>query len=723
MKSIEFGSISPRSYLLLAGLLVLAVIALYGQSIYNPLMFDDLNQLNSERIFTQYGGNLSIFQVRWVSYGTFALTHKLLGESWVWFRVSNILLHMGTVLAIFWFYRTLYLAVSRDATQRAIGVAPQGLAFAGALLFAVHPTSVYAVAYLLQRSIVMATLFSVLSLGCLLKGMLKSKSGWYFASGLFYVLAVFSKEHSVLILIVALVLVVLVRKPSLRELREFWWVLPIGLAVATALLSYYGDIFGKAFDAVSRNYLDILAKQNPDIHKQAYGLSIMNQGYLFFKYLVLWFFPYPSWMSVDIREIFPVSFFSFPESLGFAAFLIWPVVAIRLFFQGGEKGLFGFGMLFPWLLFLSELAVVWVQDPFVIYRNYLWMAGMPAMLPLLFKRLSRTQGIALLAVVVISAGGVAINRLATFKSELAAWNDAVAYNEDHRDRLGKDRLYVGRGGAYLKSGNAELGLADFKKALELNPAKSDNWLNRGTAYFVMQAYPAAVEDYSKAIELDKTNLKAYFNRAAAYNQMDRDDLAMADLTYVLDNVGELAWSDIYILRSAIYQKQGQLDAALGDLDKAMSKEKGNPQIYINRGNIYLKLARLIDAIQDFDVARSINSKLLDAQFGRGVANFRLGRNSEALADFDNAISMDPAHVKAHLFRSQLYVRLNQIENAMNEYGVVLRLNPNEAQAYLNRGEINAALKNFSGAQKDLSKACELGMQVGCAKLKQLSGSQ
>ena len=31
----------------------------------------------------------------------------------------------------------------------------------------------------------------------------------------------------------------------------------------------------------------------------AWSLSILNQGYLFFRYLLIWLFPNPDWMSVN----------------------------------------------------------------------------------------------------------------------------------------------------------------------------------------------------------------------------------------------------------------------------------------------------------------------------------------------------------------------------------------------------------------------------------------
>ena len=69
---------------------------------------------------------------------------------------SAWLLHVGCAWALFALLRSL--EVRRPA------------AFAGAALFAVHPVAVYGAAYLTQRSIVVATLFALLSLLMFLRG-------------------------------------------------------------------------------------------------------------------------------------------------------------------------------------------------------------------------------------------------------------------------------------------------------------------------------------------------------------------------------------------------------------------------------------------------------------------------------------------------------------------------------------------------------------------------
>ena len=51
-----------------------------------------------------------------------------------------------------------------------------------------------------------------------------------------------------------------------------------------------------------------------------------------------------------------------------------PLLPVTLIWRGGRLGLLGFALLAPWLLFATELSAVRIQEQFVLYRSYLWMA-------------------------------------------------------------------------------------------------------------------------------------------------------------------------------------------------------------------------------------------------------------------------------------------------------------------------------------------------------------
>src|SRR5262249_59397870 len=64
--------------------------------------------------------------------------------------------------------------------------------------FAINPVAVYGVGYLIQRSILLATLFTVLALWLFARGLRRGKPWIHVLAVASYVLALLSKEHAVL---------------------------------------------------------------------------------------------------------------------------------------------------------------------------------------------------------------------------------------------------------------------------------------------------------------------------------------------------------------------------------------------------------------------------------------------------------------------------------------------------------------------------------------------
>ena len=175
-------------------LVLLALLAIYLPGVGNPLIFDD-RALTDGRIFGAYGSLLQL-QPRALSYGSFVWVQAVFGEGWPVQRVFNLLIHVGVVLALWAFYREILKSIAPSDDE------PSGVAYhqSPALglavgFFALNPVAVYAVAYLIQRSILMATLFVVLGLWLFARGLQRGSGVSFLAALACYVLAVMSKEH------------------------------------------------------------------------------------------------------------------------------------------------------------------------------------------------------------------------------------------------------------------------------------------------------------------------------------------------------------------------------------------------------------------------------------------------------------------------------------------------------------------------------------------------
>jgi len=510
--------------------LCLPVILLYGQFFWNPVVFDDIYFFDGS-VHEHYLGKVFSFDLRWLPYATFEWTRALLGLELIWFRLGNLALHLVTTVSLFLFLRRLFervLSTNNDESSETLS--PHWLAFFGALIFALHPVSVYAAAYLIQRSTLMATLFALLTWRLFLEGLIKDNYRWLLASTVTYFLAVFSKEQAIMTPAVMIALLLLVNNQPIRQRLMLIW--PIfmfygligGFVVFQIKLAH---ILGQAYELIAVNYMSLLG---PDFDVQlAYPLSMLTQCFLFFKYLWVWIAPSPMWMSVDMPQAFAMSLWSWPEVAGLIGFILYPIVAIRLLLQRGIKGLLGFALLCPWLLFATELSTIRIQESFVLYRSYLWMAGAFAALPFLCQKLSAKQAAVTLTFIALVMMPLSWLRLTTFSHPLLLWDDAARRVENiEGKRLGIDRVFYNRGRELIGVKRYAEAIADLNKVIELKGLYVGYaYQNRGAAYLGSQQYLPALNDFNKAIELVPTNkAKLYLGKAHTLEGLNDSTAAM-----------------------------------------------------------------------------------------------------------------------------------------------------------------------------------------------------
>ena len=86
------------------------------------------------------------------------------------------------------------------------------------------------------------------------------------------------------------------------------------------------------------------------------------------------------------------------------------------------------------------------------------------------------------------------------------------------------------GVSHLNLNKPEKALADFNRAIELEPDRASGYQGRANALNTLQRYREALQDYDIAIELDPGPglANAYVNRAVAYSHLGENKKAIAD---------------------------------------------------------------------------------------------------------------------------------------------------------------------------------------------------
>lgn len=637
--------------LLLAGL---AVVYLPG--LHHALVFDDA-RLADGTIFGVYGGVLELKQ-RLLSYGSFVWVEWLAGPG-VWKqRLVNLGLHAGVAFGLY----ALWDLLSRQAAwPQDVREAPQfddsrrAAVRVAVLLFALNPVAVHAVAYLVQRSIVAATLFTVLACWCFAHGLLSRRVGWYAAAVLAYVAALGSKEHALMTPALWVALYVYLCRPPARRLAWLALACVALLGVFAALLAVrYRGVLGVAFDAQSRAHLAQLATLNPQVAEQAWGLSMLNQAALFLRYGLLWVLPNVQWMSIDLRPAFPVSWTSPWHLAGALTWLaLWIAAAWMLLRGRGLAPYTALCLLFPLLLHLTEFATVWVQDPFVLYRSYLWAIGLPGLAVLLFAgaRPRTVYGIGLVFAVAWTA--LAAERVWALRTPLAAWSDAAEKIDLQAppNAVGRWRPYLNRGGEYLVREEPERAYGDFAQARALGEPAGAAAFNMGMALQLLGRHAQAVEQFDQALSMGLDNPMLHAHRGESRLAAGQAQAALDDFDAALARIRDPAVRRHVQARRADAAMQARdYEQAVDDFADLIAADEQDLQWRIGLGMAYI-------GRQDGARARQIFEALVRehpgtaAYYGRGAARALLGDWTGAVADLDRALALEPGNAQLRALRS------------------------------------------------------------------------
>jgi Tfp pilus assembly protein PilF len=84
------------------------------------------------------------------------------------------------------------------------------------------------------------------------------------------------------------------------------------------------------------------------------------------------------------------------------------------------------------------------------------------------------------------------------------------------------------------TGDHDRAMADFNKAIEINPKYYYAYIFRGDALKARGQHDKAVADFTKAIAIDPNNAVAYSNRAASYALTGSNSLAIADYKAIVE---------------------------------------------------------------------------------------------------------------------------------------------------------------------------------------------
>lgn len=621
----------------------LAIGLLYMPALNDAVLFDDAQIIRGGALRS----DLLTSAPRFVTNLSYVLVDFVFDKSTVAQKVCNLALHGIAVALLYFLTLTLLEIAPKSGTVDTEGAGQAGRAALriAIVLFALNPSAVYATAYMVQRSIILATIFTVLMLVFFLSGLKKGNKLHFAGSAVFYGLAVLSKELSVMAIFIPPLVYIAVRAPSPKRVGVVMGgtLLAAGL-VASAFLRQYNISLLVPYEPAAMQYLSLAGLLPTDNPIHVFSLHLLNQLNLFFAYGLLWIFPHPDWMSIDLQPVFPTigtTWRYIPLSL---CFLVLFTCAARLLFQPSAKTrLAALLVLIPMVLFQTEFWIIRVQEPFAIYRSYLWAISLPGLMALAFGYFNKRQLLVASTALVVWQTGVAMTRVQTFTNDLAIWSDAIAKSNatPYFRGFGLWRQYINRGSAYLNRGDVRHALQDFHRADNLGALHGVGQYNIGVVLHMLGSHREALHALQKAESINKRDPLLQYRLGEVYYALHMPHEALKSYQNAAALGSDHESFFLASLRAAEVQVLlGHFREADLTLSKLSSLEPGNQRIDVGLGmaNFGLGNTEFAQACFERSLKQSANA---NAYYGLALIRESQAKHEEALTLVNKAISLDP----------------------------------------------------------------------------------
>ncbi|MGR6915061.1 tetratricopeptide repeat protein [[Actinomadura] parvosata] len=198
-------------------------------------------------------------------------------------------------------------------------------------------------------------------------------------------------------------------------------------------------------------------------------------------------------------------------------------------------------------------------------------------------------------------------------------------------------LYANRAQLQAMAGQPEAALADYTRAIEIDPGYPDYYLDRGNLLHELGRDEEALADYETVMRLSPPFPEAYYNRSEVRYAAGDLEGARADLDHTLELDPEFA--PAYVNRCGLHVAAGDYPRARQDVERGLELAPRDPYLLCVLGQVELAEERYPEARMAFDEALELDPELVAAWAGRAELAFERGDHEGALGDLTRALKL------------------------------------------------------------------------------------
>jgi tetratricopeptide (TPR) repeat protein len=246
--------------------------------------------------------------------------------------------------------------------------------------------------------------------------------------------------------------------------------------------------------------------------------------------------------------------------------------------------------------------------------------------------------------------------------------------------------YYGHGQALEGSNKKDEALADYEKAISIDPKFGDALCQKGIILLAKGNKEKGCMDLRKAKGLGSEKAKELYNNNACSSV-----------------------STSFIQSGKTKFEAKDYPGALADYTSAIQLNSDSTEAYIRRAEVHVMMKKYDKAITDYNKAMKINPDTVKFLYLRGQAYLASANYKMAFSDLSAVVRKDPNNYDAYMQRGAACEGLENFRSAAYDYSEAIRIKPKDGMAYYKRGIANQDAKDNS-ACKDFKMAAALGIE-------------
>jgi len=590
----------------------------------------------------------------WLSH---AADYALFGLNPFGHHLTSIILHGMNTFLVFLLVILLMLkgkamnkVPSSVSVYTSLPLQPLIAAGATALLFGIHPLHVESVAWVAERKDVLCAFFFLLTLCSYLfytcSADKKNRRAWFAICVLLFAASLMAKPMAVTLPLVLLLLDIY----PLKRITLYKGTNNLHLSVLLEKVPFFFlSLVSGVFTVMAQHAGGALES----MEKLPLSFRLLNalHSLLFYLTKMIW----PSGLVPFYPFLQAISFFDL--TYGISSILVLSIMAGCIWLWKRGRCLF----LIIWVYYLITLLPV----VGIIQVGIQAAADRYTYLPSMSIFLLAGIGVSQLFAVTVSrknmmiSGGLIVVLIFILFGQLTVqqikiWQDSETLWR-HVVKRFPDRVPIAHyslGVAYDKRGLHDKAIAEYEKAIAIDPVFEEAHNGLGISYYTMGMYDKAVVEYEKAIDINPKHDDAYYNLGLTYDRAGMYDRAVAEYekAIAINPQNAKAYNDL----GFIYNMKGMYDRAIATCERAISINPRFVQAYNNLGLIYHTKGIYDAALASYEMALSINPRYAESHHNMGLAYFAQGRNDKAIAAYERALLINPNLAQANNYLGLAY---------------------------------------------------------------------